>query len=121
MIGNYFTLDEYSVYMYVTEIYNDLVYMSDVNNTGGLELYIKELKPIPLTEEILLKAGFERQRFIFSLNYLRDCFSSCSFCISIVEDKLFYDWLCANVEIKYLHQLQNLFKVLTGNNLKLNI
>ena len=71
---------------------------------------VKELKPIPLTEEWLLKFGFEKLKgwddtFFFQLNG-----------VQILEyNGSGYDYNSFN--IKHAHQLQNLYFALTGEEL----
>lgn len=77
-----------------------------------------ELSPIPLTPEILEKAGFEKDKlgytngFNFSLYYNHK------------KDKGNYGayWKSfeAGVDFKHLHQLQNLYFALTGMELNIN-
>ena len=91
------------------------------------------VEPIPLTEEILLKCGFE---FIFGINnrYLKD-YGAFYFTIMIMNDDKSYQVSLSNHEkkegesiptvglgiIKYVHQLQNLYFALTGEELKINL
>jgi hypothetical protein len=79
-------------------------------------------KPIPLTEEILLKCGFEKSSNLFFCNinnfsYLKanayGCNGNFGYCIS--DEKEIY------VEVKYLHHLQNLTHALTGEELEVNL
>jgi len=74
---------------------------------------LTKLEPIPLTEEILLKVGFVKG----IVNTLINAYCLFSFYLTIHEDKLFYEWKGGNIEIKYLHQLQNLYFALTGKEL----
>ena len=73
---------------------------------------IKSLEPIPLTEEWLLKFGFDKlegwdDTFFFQLND-----------VQILEYNVSgYDY--DGVNIKHVHQLQNLYFALTGEELKL--
>jgi hypothetical protein len=70
-----------------------------INNRIDIKYYFDVIKAIPLTEEWLLKFGF-------------------------VKDKLTnYDWYKGDFEIcihdiKHVHQLQNLYHALTGEELK---
>lgn len=79
----------------------------------------RNIKGIPLTEDILLKAGFK-----VSMN--KTCYGmiteSGKTRLSIFHDGLF-KVSCEDLEIKvkHLHQLQNLFKSLTGNDLKIEV
>lgn len=72
-----------------------------------------EIDPIPLTEEILLKCGFEKAK----VNTIINAYISFSFYLTIYDDKLFYEWKGGNIEVKHLHQLQNLYFALTGQEL----
>ena len=82
---------------------------------------IEEIHPIPLTEEILLSCGFEKRGVIFRINNG----SSHQFDVnySPSRDIFYYDSskysIYTEVEIKHLHQLQNLYFALTGEELKL--
>ncbi len=84
---------------------------------------IEKLEPIPLTEDILLKCGFEKEYFGNNLlgynngdfniyrkptgnNDLLPCFK---------------ENIASNVPIKYLHQLQNVHHSLTGKELTINL
>ena len=86
-------------------------------------------KPIPLTEDILLKAGFIIGGYnlveVTHPNYPRLFFV-------IMDDEASIGWNynvsgtikeCEDsmIEIKYLHQLQNLFKSLTKTDLKIEV
>jgi len=77
---------------------------------------IKEFEPIPLTEEWLLKFGFEERMFGW--------WSSVLFLRTANRNGYFYDWQKTNenagTNIEYVHQLQNLYFALTGKELILN-
>jgi hypothetical protein len=76
------------------------------------------LYPIPLTPEILVKCGFKKElvvgksdKFFYSLNGLS--YNECHVA-----------WWYRGVldfQIKYLHQLQNLYFALTGTELTVNL
>jgi hypothetical protein len=70
-------------------------------------------EPIPLTEEWLIKFGFETDKIMFwngvmSMGYYSDGFYYCPTSSIILK---------RGIEIKYVHQLQNLYFALTGNEL----
>ena len=70
-------------------------------------------KPIPLTEEWLLKFGFEKK----GVNRTRWTFWK----IDLVEDEkgiYSFDESRIYIDIKYVHQLQNLVHALTNEELK---
>ena len=85
------------------------------------------LNPIPLTEEILLKAGFEKCRKGCSLNvggesfdyYIKDKF--------VIWDHKHRGYSLESIRSQgfilynFLHQLQNLFFALTGEEIKIDV
>lgn len=80
---------------------------------------IDRIKPIPLTEEILLKCGFD-----FSENaYFSPIFNLVSKLRIVGHDGDFRLLLNTQMAIKveYLHQLQNLFLDLTGEELEVKL
>lgn len=74
---------------------------------------VNRIKPIPLTEEVLLNCGFEKIGEWFCKNDLN---------ISIIHDKTTFgcneEYEIPNV--KFLHTLQNLYFALTGEELTYN-
>jgi len=76
---------------------------------------IEYLQPIPITEEWLLKFGFEEQDRVFhnqiALYKGNECFN---YNASFFEHDNF-------VSIEYVHQLQNLYFALTGEELILKL
>lgn len=116
MLNNWFHVNGYP--MYVDSIFRDTVYLEFEGNEGDVwEENIKDLKPIPLTEDILLKAGFEKDE--------EGLFSSYPTIVAKTKTRwAFYNNGLSGgelVRIDYLHQLQNLVRILTGNDLKINI
>lgn len=99
-------------------------------NTGGYAL--KTLSPIPLTAEILEKAGFKDNILLLGeqgvCSYGWHLIASTYKGISKVNLAYDYDD-CAyeshnaehQTEIKYLHQLQNLYFALTGQELEISL
>ena len=76
-------------------------------------IQIKNIEPIPLTEEWLFKLNFINDRVLeFYRNDITDS--------TIIID---YNFICllgySHVKLKYVHQLQNLFFALTGEELEL--
>ena len=81
--------------------------------------FAEEYKPIPLTEEILLKCRFKKDtKGVLVLN--KNIYSlilwggEVSVYLKIDESVL-------SIEINYLHQLQNLYFALTGQELEINL
>jgi len=87
---------------------------------GNLRGY-DELNPIPVTPEILLKAGFvEKEDWFYKRNFFLGYISTdnhfqTEYKMAGVEG----DWKLLN--IKYLHQLQNLYFALTGQELNIQL
>lgn len=90
--------------------------------------YHRFFDPIPLSEEILLKAGFESHEIVNGLYYIL----SKNIVISItIEGSNVLNVEISNTNItgvspdkdnfQYLHQLQNLYFALTGEELSINL
>jgi hypothetical protein len=76
-------------------------------------------KPIPLTEEWLLKFGFEINRQTKEENNIWRCYSEEGFFeVEQIGSSFFLDDNhCYGTKINYVHQLQNLYFALTGEEL----
>ena len=93
---------------------NEFGFYSDID---GVNLGI--CKPIPLTEEWLLKFGFEKDieydnTFNLGIPVLNG-FTTIT--IDVRAEVLLLD--CMEIKIKHVHQLQNLYFALTGTHLTL--
>lgn len=84
-------------------------------------------KPIPLTEEILLKCGFEKDDTgldMFDQDYHEWCQKEFPIigvlCQNETKEYLF-DENTDTLRIRYLHQLQNLFYSLVGEELEVSL
>ena len=127
-IGNYLQLD--SVIFHVYEIYNDLQSVElrrknlenpKLNDYEECDLDCNDLQPIPLTEELILKFGFKKIKFLneyfveengykhLDMIIRYGCFDGHRFIFDFANDK------CVN--LKYVHQLQNLYFALCGEEL----
>jgi hypothetical protein len=83
------------------------------------EDYMNLHVPIPLTEEILLKCGFEKPKFSYD-------FGKLSIVLRGVHGykngrTYFNSWCIIEKQIEYIHQLQNLYFALTGEELKIEL
>jgi hypothetical protein len=101
--------------------WGDYGYVSDDNK-------ISNLNPIPITEEWLLKFGFNNVSDNFSKSFQKNGFR-----VSLGSDNAWYreeylfnegieekDWMGAEgIDIETIHQLQNLYFALTGEELSL--
>jgi len=110
-IGNYVKCPLDGTFLKVTSISNKTVISSKGDNIN-----YNAIEPIHLTEEILLKCGFEKTNRI-DFGELKECYANFSFALMIRHNSLFVDWIGGNTEVKYLHTLQNLFYALTGEEL----
>lgn len=97
---------------------------------GGTENYIhlpEELDPIPLTEEVLLRCGFEKDNYKkghIGIDYKS---GEMTFDFVLEEPGFMGEWdkhytfeLPGHrfVNVEYLHQLQNIFFAITGKELE---
>lgn len=83
------------------------------------------MAPIPLTEDILLRAGASVEKINLSSpyspkGYVGRVFKMGEFTYYADKDEWSYRTTIINIP-KCLHQLQNLFKALTGNDLKIEV
>ena len=97
-------------------------YVISLWNNGSFNATIDEIEPIVITEEILLKFGFEDQEFsdedgnkIYMLHHKKFYLTSDESCMFSEVFLPIYSNDC--VSVKYVHQLQNLFYSLTGEEL----
>jgi hypothetical protein len=87
---------------------------SDFNYNGKAFASLGIVLPIPLTEEMLLKCGFKKDL----ANVFHDKISLYEGKIKEEGFRLYGQYAIEKVKVKYLHQLQNLYFTLTGNELK---
>lgn len=90
------------------------------------------IKPIPLTEEWLLKLGFKlnsnewvnwsnnEYENVISISQHKDLFSRKHLSFSFDTNGC-RNMNSINIDIKYVHQLQNLYFALTGSELQVNV
>ena len=76
---------------------------------------IEDLIPIPITQEWLLKLGFERLPNTMTYNYASKCGSVSVF--KMPNGKFFADGFIKDVKLESVHQIQNLYFALTGEEL----
>jgi hypothetical protein len=78
---------------------------------GNIRWQLKCYEPIPLTPEILVKAGFE--------NFEDGWYSLFDFTWNIYDKVL--RWMGVQIKCHDLHQLQNLYFALTGEELNIEL
>lgn len=94
--------------------------VADLNYNSETQSFYITGDPIPLTPEILEQCGFEQSAnanddsLVFSNNFFVIDLYSSEMCL----ENAWAEALC--IEIKYLHQLQNLYFALTGKELTVN-
>lgn len=104
-------------YVYQSDAYGDTpitgyqIYQFDTFCRGGIVAdYYKGFKPIPLTEEWLLRFGFEKDDTIWIKHPIYGLLEKNGrFFIELGET--------GGIYIQYVHQLQNLYFALTGEEL----
>jgi hypothetical protein len=80
-------------------------------------------EPIELTEDVLVKLGFEGEMYEFCL--LADDFN---ITVNLIENRVEISFfgnceaeLCIKYNVKYLHELQNVYYCLTNEELEVNL
>ncbi len=125
-VGNYVQTDNSTPPHYIDIITVDSIldlgkYGGKINNNhDSWDWDLENIHPIPLTEEWLLKFGFEKLLIGDGNEYLIDV-NGLGWSINIKSKYVGFDYL-ENTEIAkclYVHQLQNLYFALTGEELQL--
>ena len=100
------------VTLLVADMIDDLSYCQ-FNHRKDKKHWLFNLEPILLNEEWLIKLGFTKNEF--DSHYERG-----EFYVEIWENDCVFRWNDFNVDInlKYVHKLQNLYFILTGSELK---
>lgn len=91
-----------------------------LNHKGENSLKPEEkLQPIPLTKEWLLKFGFIWRGVIGKSRFLTN-YTPCGKAIVVKDGYIIFSGVTIEIKIKHVHQLQNLYFALTGEELKIN-
>lgn len=96
------------------------LYPQDGTVKKGYETDINLCKPIPLTEEWLLKFGFKRHHtdYYNEIMYLKDVPNNNEFIWGVYPFELGIGFVTnKSKKLKYVHSLQNLYFALTGEEL----
>lgn len=108
---------------YVLDSYNGKITRVNWQEIKWIQELTDRYIPIELTEEILLKSGFELKGIIFRIN--NGFTNQFDVNYSLSRNIYYYDsskyGIYNEVELKYLHQLQNLYFALTGEELKIQL
>lgn len=123
MVGDWFKAVDYNSPFRITAIYNDVVqtqadYQSEIDGNWYSEAEIKDLVHIPLTEEILVKNGFEKcyndEAPVEECYFFRLFNNQCGwFDIDAfgLEEELGAEFTYNDINILYVHQLQHLLRL----------
>lgn len=98
----------------IGSIHTDITWKVDLflfNEIFDDQTYLDHLKPIPLTEEWLINFGF------YNSERLKNSFIKNGVHIYIQDTAFWYDLANDSIEVKTIHQLQNLYFALTGEEL----
>ena len=114
-IGNLLSVGNYDVK--VVEIHHLGVQVCDLEETQDTwELFSDRIKPIPLTEEWLLKFGFVTTQWDNFDSYRFEIGNN-DYAIVIYSDGNCEVGDVITTKINYVHQLQNLYFAITGEEL----
>ena len=121
-LGNYVT-DNSGFTMYVVGIYEDTVLLNFEGNEGDVwEVKYEDLRGIVLDTELLIKSGFKKHPETIGWDrYSKD---GVELSMAPLKSGNHVPVIRVNGEytqIKYLHQLQNLFYALTQKELEINL
>ena len=95
-----------------------IIQMHSANGILNVEQKPSEYNPVEITEEILLKLGFKCEEKTRENIYRLNIFEYATSCKTIdLEIDYFDNHATFTTDIKYVHQLQNLFFFLTGEEL----
>ena len=125
MIGNYvYDGDKTKFPMYICSVQCDGCVTLDFKGNEGMpwEADAKDLEGIPLTEELLTKAGFANRDGLWRKNEKkRDILININREFVFIEafDNKYLDSRGWCHQIKYLHQLQNFFRNISKENLEI--
>ena len=114
-IGNIVkTINTIDIFKLVSIGYDYVLLTDEYNDYDSL---IEELKPIPITEEWLLKFGFD----LINNEYHQSRNHDLKLHWTVNKNKMIPEFnekkFVTGYDFKYVHQLQNLYFALTGNEL----
>lgn len=109
MVGDWFKAVDYNSPFRITAIYDDVVqtqadYQSEIDGNWYSEAEIKDLVPIELTEEILVKNGWRKEPITIDGDYANWC-GEIPICQE--EDEFNYE----RIELTYVHTFQHLLRL----------
>ena len=133
-IGNYVSF--HNVFYKIVEIEKDRVII-EYHNGETDYCHIDYIDPIELTEEVLVKIGFEREKELISIYFHLDCEIDVDNIIYVkyniypndlpllkIRTSQYKNYECFEFlkrGVKYLHELQNAYYCLTGEELEIKL
>ncbi|HYH15344.1 MAG TPA: hypothetical protein VD794_08990 [Flavisolibacter sp.] len=117
--GNYI-IDKDGIYAKIWKLNaaDKFIYTEGYDSGWEVEL----LNPIPLTPELLEKAGFEKKKGHFNNAITMHYYNMGAISLMLGPDGIYYFFTTtSNTPLPYLHQLQNLVFALTGKELTINL
>lgn len=120
-IGNWVYDSKYAQYpMQVVLIGNDYVYLDFEGNEGDVwECDCKEIAPIPLTEELIEKQGWEKVCYYYTdKNGLEIYETNDGWLLHIDDDKC---QTTIGILVKSVHELQNAYFIATKKELEVSL
>ena len=101
------------------------IYHDSNEVSKGWMLEVDDLKPIPLTEEILLKCGFKRVPKNLYVDNLKDLRTAVTYLKGSIiwneSTRIVWVGNIALDNIKYLHELQNLYYAVENKELEVKL
>lgn len=124
MIGNWVYESERSKFpMKVVYVGEDYCYLNFESNEGDVfDGYEKDMMPIPLAEDILIKCGFAKrkllgyenhftyERYLKGITIKLTALNNCDFSVLLFETA---------IKIEYVHELQNIVRLITKSDLEI--
>lgn len=138
MIGNWVEYSKYSHFpMQVVSLGDDYVYLDFEGNQGDVfEPNLEDMHPIEVTEEFLLKNGFEKGESMvieggtctsYSLQF-KDTFIDVTYGISNSKDRNFYCHIdncdrqsIGSFDFQYVHEFQNGIRLITKQDIEIKL
>ena len=111
-LGNWFFIPGLNRYVKVSAIFKTHFRCEDSDGISFEESIRTNYQPIPLTPEILVKAGFGQNGHFFNIRHLE---------YTLVSNRMWYKTKIIDKPLKYVHQLQNLYFALIGEELNIEL
>lgn len=118
--GNYFGYES-EIYLLVNVSKYSKIRKINTGESNPIEVPLTDLEPIPISIPLLEKCGFEEHTIYNEDQDERDFYVHSKFSDLMYVDGVLKNGLDELPDIIYLHQLQNLYFDLTGEELEINL